>query len=229
MELEILKEGGSRLSLKIRNLPLPALNAIRRYSMNSIPVLAIDSISLYENSSPIFDEYIAHRIGLIPIKTPKRLPASTEVFFTLDEQGPKEVCSGDLKSSDAGIQVAEPRIPIITLGEDQSIRLEGKAIVATARKHAKFQAGIAAYEVADDGSFTLKAESFLSMEPRDMLLRGCTILADDLDSLSDALDVATGKKKPKKAAAKKAPAKKAAKKPAKKKAKSSSKKKKKEE
>lgn len=201
MDVESIQEKGNRISFTVKGISIPLANAVRRYSMNHIPILAINSITMYENSASIFDEYIAHRIGLIPIKTPKNLPASTEVPFVLDAQGPKIVYSGDMQSSDAGVEVAEPKIPIVTLTENQSLRLEGKAVLGTGRKHAKFQAGIAAYEDKEDGSFAFKAESFLQMGPREMLVRGCKILEGDLEELSDEVSAIGGEKRKKKKSA----------------------------
>jgi len=199
MQLENIEENGNKISLRVKGLPVSVANAIRRYSMNHVPIMAINTITMYENSSPVFDEYIAHRIGMLPLKTPKNLPASTEVSFVLDAQGPKAICSGDLKSSDAGIVVAEPRIPIVTLTEGQSLRLEGKAILGVGRSHAKFQAGLVAYDVSEDGTILMKGESFLNMGPKEMLIRGCKALEDDLEALSDGLGALSGSKKPKKA------------------------------
>lgn len=195
MELSGISEKENRLSFTAKDVPLPLANAIRRYSMNHVPVMAIDKITIYENSSPIFDEYIAHRLGMLPIKTPKNLPASAEVSFVLDAQGPGVVYAEDLKSSDAGITVAQPRIPIITLIEGQSVRLEGKAILGIGRRHAKFQAGLAFYDEQEDGSLLIKAESFFNMGPRDMLIRGCRALEEDLEELADELGALSGKKK----------------------------------
>lgn len=195
MQLENVSEKGNRLSLTLKGTPLSLANAIRRYSMNHVPILAIDKITMYENSSPIFDEYIAHRIGMLPIKTPKNLPASAEVSFVLDVQGPKAVFAEDLKSSDSGIVVAEPRIPLVTLIEGQSVRLEGKAVLGTGRKHAKFQAGLASYDELEDGTLLMKVESFFNMGPKDLLIRGCKILEGDLEELSDELGALSGKKK----------------------------------
>ena len=225
MQVENVSEKGNKLSLTLKGAKLPVANAIRRYSMNRVPVLAIDKVTMYENSSPVFDEYIAHRIGMMPIKTPKNLPASAEVSFVLDVQGPKAVYSEDLKSSDSGIIVAEPRIPIVTLTEGQSVRLEGKAILGVGRKHAKFQAGLAAYDEQEDGSLLMKVESFLNMGPKDMLIRGCKALENDLEELSDELGALSGKKKK----AKKKEAEPAEKKPKKPRAKKAKKEEKKEE
>jgi len=230
MQLEDVSEKGNRLSLTVKGAPLSLANAIRRYSMNHVPIMAIDKVTMYENSSPVFDEYIAHRIGMLPLKTPKSLPASTEVSFVLDAQGPKAIYSEDLKSSDAGIVVAEPRIPIVTLIEGQSVRLEGKAVLGTGRKHAKFQAGLASYEEKEDGTLLMKVESFFNMGPKDLLIRGCKILEDDLEELSDELGALSGKKKKAKKAKKEkseeaeAPAEKKPKKPRAKKAKKEEKK-----
>ncbi|MFA5412417.1 MAG: DNA-directed RNA polymerase subunit D [Candidatus Micrarchaeia archaeon] len=220
MDVDSIQENGNKISFTAKGISLPLANAVRRYSMNHLPILAINSITMYENSASIFDEYIAHRIGLIPIKTPKNMPASAEVPFVLDAQGPKIVYSGDMKSSDSGIEVAEPQIPIIILTEGQSLRLEGKAVLGSGRKHAKFQAGIVAYEDKEDGSFAFKAESFLQMGPREMLVRGCKLLEDDLEELADEVSSAGGeKRKKKKKSAEAAPKEKKEKKPRAKKAK----------
>jgi len=230
MQFEHVEEKGNKVSIKAKGLPVPVANAIRRYSMNHVPVMAINTIVMYENSSPVFDEYIAHRIGMLPVKTPKNLPASAEASFVLDVQGPKAVYSEDLKSSDSGIIVAEPRIPIVTLIEGQSLRLEGKAILGIGRNHAKFQAGLVSYDVSEDGTLLIKGESFFNMGPKEMLVRGCKALEGDLEELSDELGALSGKKKKAKKAKKEkseeaeAPAEKKPKKPRAKKAKKEEKK-----
>jgi len=43
-------------------------NALRRYA-NQIPVLAIDEVEISMNDSPLYDETVAHRLGLIPLKS----------------------------------------------------------------------------------------------------------------------------------------------------------------
>lgn len=195
MDIEPLNEQENRFSFIVKGISLPVANAIRRYSINRVPVLAIDRIIMYENSSSVFDEYIAHRIGLLPIKTPDGLLPSSEVSFVLDMQGPATIYSGDLRSEDAAIEIAEPKIPIITLIDNQSLRLEGKAVLGIGRKHAKFQAGIVAYEEKDDGTFVFKAESFMQMSAREMLIRGCKALESDLEAFSNVVSAIGGKKK----------------------------------
>ena len=142
---------------------------------------------MYENTSSMFDEYVTHRIGLIPLVTPKGVTEKIEVSFSLDESGPKVVYSGDLKTTDKDVKVARERIPIISLFEGQNLRLEGKAIVGTGQKHAKFQSGMAGYEEDENGDINFVAESFYQMNPKELLVRGCREFETDLTELGKAL------------------------------------------
>ena len=83
-------------------------NALRRSMIGEVPTLAIEDIRIYDNTSVLFDEILAHRLGMIPIKTdlsqyaPRAecscggvgCPGCT-VTFTLSAEGPKMVTSGD--------------------------------------------------------------------------------------------------------------------------------------
>ena len=44
-------------------------NAIRRAMIGEVPTLAIEDVRIYDNTSALFDEMLAHRLGLIPIRT----------------------------------------------------------------------------------------------------------------------------------------------------------------
>ena len=193
MKLILDKKHGNRVEFLISGISLSFANLLRRYALSRVPVLAIDTVTFYDNTSAFWDEYLSHRIGLLPVTTPDKTPEDAEIIFSLDAEGPKTVYSSEMQSSDKEISIPK-KIPIATLGPNQHLRLEGKAVLGTARKHAKFQAGLVGYG-EEDKNIRIFVESFFQMEPKDVLVRTCDCIESDLNEIEKAL----GKKPEKKA------------------------------
>ena len=51
----------------------PLANALRRIMIAEIPMMAIEKVTMWQNTSVLPDENLAHRMGLIPIKADARL------------------------------------------------------------------------------------------------------------------------------------------------------------
>lgn len=194
MRLVLDKKHGNRIEFLAKGISTSLANLVRRYSMSRVPVLAIDSVTFYDNTTAFWDEYIAHRLGLLPIVTPDKIPASAEIIFSLDAEGPKVVYASDMVSSDKEISVAKGNIPIVTLGRNQHLRFEGKAVLGTGKKHAKFQAGLVSYG-AEGENLRFFVESFFQMEPADVILRGCDAIQSDIEAIEAALGEKPEKKK----------------------------------
>ncbi|MBN2067861.1 MAG: DNA-directed RNA polymerase subunit D, partial [Candidatus Diapherotrites archaeon] len=123
------------------------LNAIRRSVMLHVPCLAIDEVKIYENNSVMFDEFLAHRLGMLPLQTDsKGYKTGEKVKLVLEKEGSCMVYSKDIKSTDPKIEVIDKKIPIVKLGKDQKLKAEMQAVMQAGKEHSKWQPAIVAYQ-----------------------------------------------------------------------------------
>ncbi len=132
-------------------------NAIRR-SVAEVPILAIDEVEIFKNDSALYDEVLAHRIGLVPLKTEKSMTAKTKIDFKLNKKGPCTVYSGDLKGA---ADIVEDKIPLTILAEDKEIQLSAKAILGLGINHAKHTPGLCYYRHLVEVKSSPKADEII--------------------------------------------------------------------
>jgi len=157
LKLDILKQTDHKLVLVIEGISIEMVNALRRIILTEIPVMAIDEVIILKNDSPLYDEIISHRLGLIPLKTDLdvyKLPQECECGgygcplcqvsltceITNNTNTPLEIYSGDLKSNDPKIIPVDPNIPIVKIDKNNKVIIEAYAILGLAKDHAKWQA-----------------------------------------------------------------------------------------
>jgi DNA-directed RNA polymerase subunit D len=187
MKVNVIENSEKVMRLDISGASYAVANAIRRIAISSVGCFAIDTVSMYENTSAMFDEYVSHRIGLVPIATPKDYDEKDEVVFSLEAEGPVTVYSKDLKSSDKNVKVANDTIPIIKLAEGQKIRADCKAVVGFGNKSAKFQPGIVSYEAKNGKEFQFYVESFGQMPANEIVKRALDIINTGLKEIGKEL------------------------------------------
>jgi len=66
-QINILSKTDEELVFDIKGLEPPLVNALRRILISEIPTMAIETVNIYQNTSVMPDEVLAHRLGLIPI------------------------------------------------------------------------------------------------------------------------------------------------------------------
>jgi len=148
IDVSVIEEDGSSVKVRVRGIPLEYAAALRRFMISEVPTLAIDSIAILENTSPVYDEVIAHRLGLIPLRADPRKYSGDcggspcQVLLVLDAHAdgePRVVHSGELVSEDPDVKPVSPDVPITKLAPGQRIKLEAYARVGRGKEHAKWQ------------------------------------------------------------------------------------------
>ncbi|MCD6476621.1 MAG: DNA-directed RNA polymerase subunit D [Candidatus Aenigmarchaeota archaeon] len=154
MDVKILDKNETKIRFLLQDSNPQFANALRRIAMMEIPILAIKFVDFKVNDSVLYNEIIAHRLGLIPLVfNPKDfdLPekssskALTEAKFALHKKGPCTVYSGDLKSANPDVKVLYDNIPIVILDEGQELKLEATAMLGFGKDHARHQASVSWY------------------------------------------------------------------------------------
>lgn len=135
------------------------VNSIRRLILDEVTVMAIDSVEIRKNDSALYDEMIAHRLGLVPLTTDLasyKLRSqcacegegclSCEVKLTLKKTGSCNVYASDLVTSDPKIKPTYGKMLIVKLFEGQEIDLIATATLGKGKEHSKFSAGYMTYK-----------------------------------------------------------------------------------
>ena len=196
MSLQVIDQNEQKISVKLQGMPLQYANALRRICLNGVPIFAIDTVDILENSSILADEGIAHRLGLIPIKTEfSSIDSNIEsdkVMLTLDSGDTTEtrtIFSGDIQSQDNVIKLISEKIPIVTLAPNQKIKFEAHARLGRGTEHAKWNsANIATLTETDkDDEHILTVETTGALEPKYIILASINELSKRLDIFKETI------------------------------------------
>ncbi len=167
MKVRILEQKDQIVKMVLEETEPAFVNALRRVLIADVPKMAIEDVEFhlgpiraedgkeYESIAPLFDEMIAHRLGLVPIPTDLALynrredcptchgegcPSCT-IIYSLNKRGPGIVTSADMEPiGDTKLRPKDQGIPIVQLAEGQAILIYATAQLGTGKEHAKWQA-----------------------------------------------------------------------------------------
>ena len=157
MEVKIVERGEKGVKFRLSGVKAGFANALRRAMIAEVPKLAIDEVNIHENTSLLYDEQLALRLALIPLKTDLGVYSADDVVsLTLKAESPERagytmVYSKELISSDPGVEAAFENIPIVKLISTekeiggiraiarQRISFEAIAKLGRGKEHAKWQ------------------------------------------------------------------------------------------
>ena len=89
MKAELLENKENTARILLEDTKVSLVNALRRSIINGVNTLAIEDVTIYKNTSFMYDEILASRLGLIPLKTPIELKGKGKFSFKLKEIGHK--------------------------------------------------------------------------------------------------------------------------------------------
>ncbi len=201
--LEILSQDDKTMSVKLKGISLQYANALRRICLNGVPVFAIDTVDIIENSSVLADEGIAHRLGLIPIKTdlsrfvePSKCECKSEsgcsncrVMLMIDSgesDTTRTISSNELTSEDDTVKPTSDKIPIVVMAPGQRLKIEAYARLGRGTEHAKWNSSnISTLINADkEEEYVLTVESTGSLTPQQIIVGGVEELSKRLEEFN---------------------------------------------
>jgi DNA-directed RNA polymerase subunit D len=139
--MEMIKNDKEEIAF-VTSMNVSLANAIRR-SVGEVPVLAITECDIYKNDSVLYDEIIAHRLGLVSLKNQKMKKDDVlEYKIKVKIKGEdKMVLAGEM-----GDDVVYGDTPVVLLGDGQQLELVAKARAGKGVEHARFMPGLAYYK-----------------------------------------------------------------------------------
>ena len=192
--IQILASDDKKISIKLKGVSLYYVNELRRICLNGVPIFAIDTVDIIENSSVFVDESLTHTLGMIPLKT--ELDGSDEsnsrVMLALDSEAVdnvKIVTSAELESKDQVVKPISEQIPIAHLAPGQRIKLEAYARLGRGTEHAKWNSAnisVVTHTGVED-EYVLTVETTGSLEPRQIILAGIQELSKRLNEFKEIL------------------------------------------
>jgi len=192
--IQVLTSNEKKISIKLKGVTLQYANALRRICLNGVPIYAIDTVDIIENSSVLADEGITHRLGLIPLKTDlsRTDESDSRIMLVLDsgdtETG-RTVTSAELSSDDKVVKPSSDQIPIVHLAPGQRLKFEAYAKLGKGTEHAKWNSSNIAVllDTKKEDEHILTVETTGALKPGEIVLGGINELAKRLEEFKEIL------------------------------------------
>ena len=149
--LEINNDKG-RVTFLLKDSNPVFANTLRRVMIDEVPTMAIEEVEFIKNNSILYDEMVAHRLGLVPLKTDLKsynLPDKCKCegkgcnrcqlkLVLRATKGAGTVYSSEIKSKDPAVKPFDGNIPIVKLLKGQVLELDATAVLGRGRDHMKW-------------------------------------------------------------------------------------------
>lgn len=158
MDIKVLNKNNGKIEFLLKGVNPAIVNTLRRIVTSEVPSLAIESLNVIKNSSAMYDEVLAHRLGLVPLTTDLKSYtlrgeckckgkgcALCRLNMKLEAKGPCMVYAEMIKSRDSKVKSVYPKMPLVNLLKGQELKLEMTAVLGQGKEHMKFSPGLMFY------------------------------------------------------------------------------------
>ena len=150
-----------RQSFLIKGSSPMFVNVIRRIMMGEVPTMAIEDIEFRKNSSVLYDEIVAHRLGMIPLKTDLKTynlmeeckcngegcaKCTLKLTLKVTAKSDQVITADELKSKDPKVVPVYENMPIVKLLKGQQLEFEATARLGKGKEHMKWSPGHVFYK-----------------------------------------------------------------------------------
>ncbi|MFC1733123.1 DNA-directed RNA polymerase subunit D, partial [candidate division KSB1 bacterium] len=137
------------------------VNVLRRLIVSEVPTMAMEDIEFRKNSSVLYDEIVAHRLGLVPLKTDLKTYDMTEdckcngegcakctlkLTLKVSARSDQIVTSAEINSKDPKVVPVYTEVPIVKLLKGQQLEFEATARLGKGMEHIKWSPGHVYYK-----------------------------------------------------------------------------------
>jgi DNA-directed RNA polymerase II subunit RPB3 len=196
--LEIKEQKGDSIEFFLKNVDISVVNALRRVIIAEVPTMAIDTITFETNSSILQDEFLAHRIGLVPLNKPiddiveynqctckdECSKCTTKLTCNIISENTAYFTSKDIKP-ELGYNIEpvtysppfEKGVYITKLDKGQAIKFKAKAKLGIGKSHAKWcPVSVATYQIKGNDTFLFSMETNGSMSSMEIIKKALQVL-----------------------------------------------------
>ncbi|MEN2999610.1 MAG: DNA-directed RNA polymerase subunit D [Acidilobaceae archaeon] len=156
--MEIREIGERRLFALVEGFPLHYVSAIRRLVLSDVPTIAVDFVYFYDNNTDVYDEMIAHRLGLATLTSEAAIQKYSPPEVCAEMEPPNPNCfvellldysveegkagayvkAGDIKVNDPEVKPVYPETPITYVAGGQRLHFVAYARLGRGKEHAKW-------------------------------------------------------------------------------------------
>ncbi|XP_041418114.1 RNA polymerase I and III subunit C L homeolog isoform X1 [Xenopus laevis] len=136
--IDIVKMEDDILEFDMVGIDASIANAFRRILLSEVPTVAVEKVYVYNNTSIIQDEILAHRLGLIPIRADPRLFEYRSAVYTGHMKWLPQGNQVDLFPETDPPRPVHKDILIAQLRPGQEINVIMHCVKGIGKDHAKF-------------------------------------------------------------------------------------------